>query len=75
MGHPVFDVSDAVGKGGEDGGSDGFGGDVELRVIGITVEEETMAADDVTEGEHIDEEEYWTKYGALGDSVRDRGGV
>lgn len=32
MTDPGFDVSDAVGEGGKDGWSDGFGGDVELSV-------------------------------------------
>lgn len=40
-------IADAVGEGGEDGRGDGFGGDVQLRVISITGELETMAADRV----------------------------
>ena len=38
MVHPVFDVGEAAGKGGVDSGGNGFGGDVELGVIGMTVE-------------------------------------
>jgi len=36
---------------------DGFGGDVELDIVSIAAEVETMAADDVTEGEHVEDEE------------------
>lgn len=34
----------------------GFGGDVQLDVISIGVKLNTMAADDVTEGEHVEDE-------------------
>ena len=36
---------------------DGFGGDVELDIVSIAVELETMAADDVTEGEYVEDEQ------------------
>ena len=51
--HPVFDVGEAAGKAGEDGRGDGFGGDVKLGVVGIAVELESMAADDVSKWEHV----------------------
>ena len=46
--HQRFDVSEAVGESGRD---DGVGGDVKLDVIGITVEMETMVANDVAKGD------------------------
>ncbi len=36
--HPGFDVRETIGEGGEDGWSDGFGGNIELGVVGVTVE-------------------------------------
>lgn len=36
--------------------SDGFGGDVQLDVISVAVKMETMAVDDVTKGEHVEDE-------------------
>lgn len=38
-------------------GGDGFGGDVQLDVVGVVAEIETTAADDVTEGGHVEDEE------------------
>ena len=37
MVHPGFYVGEAVGEGGENSWSDGFGGDVELSVVSIAV--------------------------------------
>ena len=48
MVHPGFDVSEAVGESGEDGRSNGCGGDVQLGIVGVTVKLKTMVADDVT---------------------------
>ena len=47
---------------GVSGGGDGVGGDVKLDVIGITVEMETMVANDVAKGEQIKYEKERTKY-------------
>lgn len=37
-----------------------------MDVIGVTVKVKTMAADDVTEGEHVEDEELRTMHRALG---------
>ena len=44
------------------GGGNGFGGEVELCVIGVTVETEAVTAEYVTQGEHVENEEEGTKY-------------
>ena len=36
---------------------DGFGGDVELNVIGVAVEAETMTVYDATKREHVKDEQ------------------
>lgn len=62
MVHPSFDVGEAVSEGGENGRSDGFGGNVQLGVVSIAVEVKTMAADDVTKWEHVKNEKNGTKH-------------
>ena len=44
--HPEFNFSQAVGQGEEGGGSDGVCGDVELDVISVAVEAETVMTND-----------------------------
>ena len=39
------------------GWGDGFGGEVQLSVVGVAVETEAMAAEDVTKGEDVQDEE------------------
>lgn len=53
------------------GGSDGFGGDVQLGDIGVPVEIETMVVYDVTKRKHVNEKEAVTKHWVLGDTLRD----
>ena len=50
-------------------GGEGFGGDVKLDVVSVAVEMEVMTADDVTKGEHVEDEEKWTKHRTLGDAL------
>ena len=52
----------------------GFGAEVDLGVVGITVEVEVEVAEDLTKGEDVDEEEEWAENGTLGDTVRNCGG-
>ena len=59
---PGFYVGEAVGEGGENSWSDGFGGDVELSVVRIAVKVKSMAADDVAKWEHIEDEEDGAKH-------------
>ncbi|XDV46572.1 hypothetical protein PO909_014447 [Leuciscus waleckii] len=73
--HPGFNVGNAIGDGGEDSRGDGFGGHVELGIIGVAVKMESMVADDLTEGKHVDGEEEGPEHGTLGDTMGDRGGV
>ena len=47
---------------GENSWSDGFGGDVELSVVSIAVKVKSMAADDVTKWEHVEDEEDGAKH-------------
>ena len=54
------------------GSSDGFGGEVELSIIGITVKLEAMAAEDLSKWEHVEDEEKGTKHGTLGDAMGNR---
>ncbi|XDV53579.1 hypothetical protein PO909_022050 [Leuciscus waleckii] len=70
-----FNVGNAIGDGGEDSRGDGFGGHVELGIIGVAVKMESMVADDLTEGKHVDGEEEGAEHGTLGDTMGDRGGV
>ena len=51
--HPGFNVS----KAGVSGGSDGLGEEVELGVVGATVEPQAVAAENVAEGEDIQDAE------------------
>ena len=60
--HPGFYVGEAVGEGGENGWVYGFGGDVQLSIVSVAVKVKTMAADDVTGWEHVEDEEYGTEY-------------
>ena len=72
--HPVFYFSQAGGEGGVGGSSDGFRWEVQLCVIGVAVKVEAMAAEDLTEGEDVNDEEEGAKHGALGNTVGNRGG-
>ncbi len=45
-----------------DCGADGFSGDVELDVIGVAVEVETMSTYDVAKGEHVEDEQERTTH-------------
>lgn len=56
-----------------DVGVDGGGGDVKLNVVSVTVEVESMAADDVTEGEDVKDEEERTKHRTLGNTLQQGG--
>lgn len=52
--NPGFDVSEAVGESGwVSGRGDGFGGDLELDIVSITVEVEIMVGNDVAKGKHV----------------------
>ena len=62
MVHPGFYVGEAVSEGGESSWGDGSGGDVELSVVSIAVNMKSMAADDVTKWEHVEDEEDGTKH-------------
>ena len=53
---------------------DGLAGEVELGVVGIAVEIETMTTDDLAKGKDVNDEEEGTKHGTLGDTVGDWGG-
>lgn len=55
--HPRFQVAKAGCEGGVDGRGDGFGGEVELGIISITVEAEAMAPEDFTKGKDVEDEE------------------
>ena len=55
------------------GSGDGFGGKVQLRVVGITVEVNAMAAQDMSKGEDVQYEEEGAKHRALGDTVCNKG--
>jgi len=48
---------------------DGFVGDVQLDVVGVTVELEAVMTDDLAKGEHVVDEEEGTKYRPLGDNL------
>ena len=54
--HPGFYFSQAGGEGGVGGGSDGFAGEIQLGVIGITVKVKAVGAEYVTKGEHVQNE-------------------
>ena len=58
--HPCFDVGQAGGEDGVDGGSDGCGLEIRLCVVGITVEVEAMTAEYLTKGDHVENEEEGT---------------
>ncbi|AWP09091.1 putative splicing factor arginine/serine-rich 7 [Scophthalmus maximus] len=51
----------------------GFGAEVDLGVIGIAVEVQVEAAEYLTEGEDVGDEEEGTEYGALGNALCDCG--
>lgn len=67
--HPGSNFSEAVCQGGVGCCGDGFWGDVNLDIVCKTVEMETMLADDVTEGEHVENEQERTKHRTLGDAL------
>lgn len=51
------------------GRHDGISGDVELDIISVGMEQETMLMEDVTEGKQIQDEEEGTKLRTLGDTL------
>lgn len=53
------------------GGTRGSYLKVELCVVSIAMEINSMPADDTTQGEHVNGEEGWTEYGGLGDPTGD----
>ena len=55
-------------------GGDGFGGNVELDVVGVAVEVEAVAAYDVAEGKQVEDEQKGTKHRTLGDALGQRSG-
>ncbi len=59
--HPALDVFQAGGEGGGRDGSSGFGGDVDLCVIGVAVKMDPMMTEDCAQGEEVDDEEEWTQ--------------
>ena len=54
--------------------SDGFGGEVQLGVVGVGVELKSVVAEDLTKWEDVYDEEEGTEYRALGDTVGNWGG-
>lgn len=46
-----------------------------MSVIGIAVKMESMVADDMTEGKHVDSEEEGAKHRTLGNTMGDGGSV
>lgn len=54
------------------GGGDGVGRDVKLDVIGVTVEMETMVANDTAKREQVEYEEERTKHRTLRDALGQR---
>ena len=70
--HPGFDFSEAVGQSGVSYSSDGFSTHVELDVVAIAVEMETMMTDDVTKEKHVEDEKERTKHQTLGDTLGQR---
>ena len=56
------------------GSGDGFGWEVQLCIIGVAVEVEAMAAEDLSKGENVYDEEEGAKHRALGDTVGYGGG-
>ena len=59
--HPAPDVFHAGNEGGRKDGGGGFGGDVDLCVIGIAVKVDPMMMEDCAQGEEVDDEEEWTQ--------------
>ncbi len=53
---------------------DGFGGDVELNFVGVTMEVKVVATDDVTERKEAEDEKEETKHQTLRDAVGQGGG-
>ena len=68
--HPNVHWASVEGRVG--GSSDGLGGEVELSIVGITVNLEAMAAEDLSKWEHVQDEGKGTKHRTLGDSMGDR---
>ena len=71
--HPCFDVMQVVDEGlrGELGGWSGA--EIQLGIISVTVEIESMMSDDLAEGEHVNGEQEGAKHRALGYTVVDWG--
>lgn len=63
--HPVFDVSEAVRDIGMSASGNGFGRHLELDVVSVTVEAETLISNDIAKGKHVEKEKERTKHGTL----------
>ena len=59
--HPAPDVIKAGDEGGGRDDSGGFGGDVDLCVISVTVKMDPMVSEDCAQGEEVNGEEKWTQ--------------
>ena len=51
------------------GSGDGFGWEVELCIIGVAMEVEAVAAEDLSQGEDVHDKKEGAKHRALGNSV------
>ena len=74
MGEPVFYFRNAISRGGGRESGRGFGGEVELGVISITVEVNVKFVEDIAEGKEVDDEEEGPQDRALGHTSSDGGG-
>lgn len=61
MGQPCFNCRDAGFYVGEGRVLGGFGANVDLGVVGVTVEVQAEFADGVTKGEEVADEEEWSE--------------
>ena len=73
VGEPSFYCGDAVFDVSEGWVCDGFGGEIELGVVGVAVKVQIEIADDVTKGKDIADEKKGTEDRTLRNAVRDRG--
>ena len=66
--HPGLNIGEAVGQGGGYSCSDGFGRDVDLDIIAVTLEVKTMFAY-IFEWQDVKDEKERTKHRTLGDAL------
>ena len=59
--HPAPDVFKAGDEGGGRDSSGGFGGDVNLSVVGVAVKMDPVMTEDCAQGVEVDDEEEWTQ--------------